>query len=62
MERDDFEAELIGALFVDSGEVEGIDFSWRGEGKVDVLALESLTQSAIFVFGVDDDDFGVKHK
>ena len=63
MEGDEVGAEgVIGVFGVDDlGEIEGVDADVGVEGEADVAATDGIAEFLVFVFGVDNDDFGTNH-
>ena len=53
---------VVGILSVDdSGEVEGVDANVGVEGEANITATDGVAEFLVFVFGVDDEDFGADH-
>ena len=63
MKGDEVGAEgIVGVFGVDdSGEVEGVDANVGVEGEANIAATDGVAEFLVFVFGVDDEDFGADH-
>lgn len=63
VQRNKVGAESITSIFSihDPREIEGVDADVGVEGETDVTATNGITEFLIFVFGVDDDNFGADH-
>ena len=63
MKGDEVGAEgIVGVFGVDDfGEVEGVDANVGVEGEANIAATDGVAEFLVFVFGVDDEDFGADH-
>ncbi len=49
-------------VFGEGREIKGIKAAGGVEREINVIAGDGVAESFIFVFGVDDDDFGAEHE
>ncbi len=63
MKSDEVGTQGVISVFAinDTREIEGINADIGVEAEADITAADSVTETLVFVFGIDDDNFGADH-